>query len=89
MLTIAVGKAINLSVKEEDISTSHPLPSYNSDAPPKIIVKFTRKDVRNVYYASRRKFIRVKGERVAGSRCNRASKQLHLRVSDTFQEEAL
>ena len=53
---IAVGKAINVS----DISTSHPLPSYNSDAPPKIIVKFTRRDVRNVYYASRRKLIKIK-----------------------------
>ena len=56
-IVIAVGKAINVSVKEEDISTSHPLPSYNSGAPPKIIVKFTRRDVRNVYYASRRKLI--------------------------------
>ena len=36
-IVIAVGKAINVSVKEEDISTSHPLSSYNSDAPPKII----------------------------------------------------
>lgn len=55
-IVIAVGKAINVS----DISTSHPLPSYNSDAPPKIIVKFTRRDVRNVYYASRRKLIKIK-----------------------------
>ena len=28
-IVIAIGKAINISVKEEDISTSHPLPSYN------------------------------------------------------------
>ena len=49
-IVIAVGKA-------KDISTSHPLPSYNSDAPPKIIVKFTPRDGRNVYYASRRKLI--------------------------------
>ena len=40
-IVIAVGKVINVPVKEEDISTSHPLPFYNSDAPPKIIVKFT------------------------------------------------
>ena len=59
-IVIAVGKAINASVNEEDISTSHPLPSYNSDAPPKIIVKFTRRDVRNVYYANRRKLIKIK-----------------------------
>ena len=59
-IVITFGKAINVSVNEEDISTSHPLPSYNSDAPPKIIVKFTRRDVRNVYYASRRKLIKIK-----------------------------
>lgn len=59
-IVIAVGKAINVSIKEEDISTSHPLPSYNSDAPPKSIVKFTRRDVRNVYYANRRKLFKIK-----------------------------
>ena len=32
-IVIAVGKAINVPAKEEDISTSHPLPSYNSDVP--------------------------------------------------------
>ena len=57
---MAVGKAIDVSIKEEDISTSHPLPSYNSDAPPKIIVKFTRRDVRNAFYANRRKLIKIK-----------------------------
>jgi len=50
---------INISVKEEDISTSHPLQSYNSDAPPKIILKFTRKDVRNVFYANRTKLTKI------------------------------
>ena len=59
-IVIAVGKAINVPVKEEDISTSHPLPSYNSDASPKIIVKFTRRDVRNVFYANRRKLIKIR-----------------------------
>lgn len=39
-IIMAVGKVINISVKEEDISTSHPLQSYNSDAPPKITLKF-------------------------------------------------
>ena len=59
-IVIAVGKAINVSVKEEDISTSHPLPSYNSDALTKIIVKFTRRDVRNVFYANRRKLFKIR-----------------------------
>jgi len=56
---LAVGKVINISVKEEDISTSHPLQSYNSDTPSKIILKFTRKDVRNVFYANQRKLMKI------------------------------
>ena len=59
-IVIAVGKVINVSVKEDDISASHPLPSCNSDAPPKIIVKFTRRDVRNVFYANRRKLVKTR-----------------------------
>ena len=59
-IVIAVGKAINVPVKQEDVSTSHLLPSYNSDAPPKIIVKFTRRDVRNVFYANRRQIFKIR-----------------------------
>ena len=59
-IVIAVGKAINVSVKEEDISTSHPLPSYKSDAPATIIVKFTCRDVCNVFYANRRKLFKIR-----------------------------
>jgi len=43
-IVIAVGRAIDVPVKEPDISTSHPLPSYNSDTPTRIMVKFTRRD---------------------------------------------
>ena len=46
-LVMAVGQAIGVQVKEGDISTSHPLPIFKEDAPPKIIVKFTRRDMRN------------------------------------------
>ena len=56
-LVMAVGQAIGVQVKEEDLSTSHPLPSFKEDAPPKIIVKFTRRDTRNSFYANRRKLI--------------------------------
>ena len=54
---MAVGQAIGVQVKEEDISTSHTLPTFKEDAPPKIIVKFTRRDTRNSFYANRRKLI--------------------------------
>ena len=56
-LVMAVGQAIGVQVKEEDISTSHTLPTFKEDAPPKIIVKFTRRDTRNSFYANRRKLI--------------------------------
>ena len=56
-LVMAVGQAIGVQVKEEDISTSCPLPTFKEDAPPKIIVKFTRRDVRNSFYTNRRKVI--------------------------------
>ncbi|CAH3013802.1 unnamed protein product [Porites evermanni] len=41
-----------VQVKEGDISTSHPLPTFKEDAPPKIIVKFTRRDMRNSFYTN-------------------------------------
>ena len=56
-LVMAVGQTIGVQVKEEDISTSHPLPTFKKDAPPKIIVKFTRRDMRNRFYTNRRKLI--------------------------------
>ena len=56
-LVTAVGQAIGAQVKEEDTSTSYPLPTFKEDAPPKIIVKFTRRDIRNNFYTNRRKLI--------------------------------
>ena len=56
-LVMAVRQTIGVQVKEEDISTSHPLPTFREDAPPKIIVKFTRRDTRNSFYTDRRKLI--------------------------------
>ena len=56
-LVMAVGQVIGVQVKEEDISTSHPLPTLKEDAQPKIIVKFTRRDTRNSFYTNRKKLI--------------------------------
>jgi len=44
----------------EEISTAHQIPSYKAEAPPKIIVKFTRRDTRNRFYGSRRKLANKK-----------------------------
>ena len=56
-LVMAVGQAIGVQVKEEGLSTSHPLPTFIKDAPLKIIFKFTRRDTRNSFYTNRRKLI--------------------------------
>ena len=44
----SVGNAIDVSVSDMDISVSHPIPSFNTTAPPKIIVKFTRREIRDL-----------------------------------------
>jgi 6-pyruvoyl-tetrahydropterin synthase len=49
----SVGKAIGVAVSQNDISITHPIPSYNRNAPPKIIVKFTPREVRNKFYSNR------------------------------------
>ena len=39
----------------EEISIARQIPTYKEDAPPKVIVKFARRDIRNRFYGSRRK----------------------------------
>ena len=56
-IVMEIGQVIEVPIKEEDISTSHSLPPFSSDTPPKIIVKFTRRDTRNAFYVNRRKLI--------------------------------
>lgn len=58
----SVGKAIGVPVTREDISITHPIPSFNAEAPPKFIVKFTRRDVRNKFYGSRKKLASKKAK---------------------------
>ena len=50
----SIGKVLNFSVTENDISVADPLPSYKKDALLKLIVKFTRTNVRNEFYAKRK-----------------------------------
>ena len=56
----SVGKVIDVSVNEQDISIAHPISSYNVAAPPKIIVKFTRRSVIKIFYSNRRKLANKK-----------------------------
>jgi hypothetical protein len=54
-------------VTDADISIAHPLPTY-SNGPPKIIVKFTRRSVRNKFYANRKKLYGVETKDLPTSR---------------------
>ena len=49
----SVENAIDVSVSDMDILVSHPIPSFNTTAPPKIIVKFTRREIRDRFYYHR------------------------------------
>ena len=59
-IVTSIGKAIGVPIAKEEISTVHRVPSYKADAPPKIIVKFTRRDMRNRFYGYRRKLANKK-----------------------------
>ena len=53
-ITKSIGEAMGMTISDADISTAHPIPSYNKDAAPKNIVKFTRRDTHNMLYNNRR-----------------------------------
>lgn len=41
----SIGKVLNVNATGADISIAHPLPSYKKEALPKLIVKFTHRNV--------------------------------------------
>ena len=43
---------MGMDLGDEDISTAHPLPTFNQAADSKLIVKFTRRAARDEFYAS-------------------------------------
>lgn len=51
----SIAEALDVEVSQSEISTAHPLPRYKRDLPPKFIVKFTRRDVKNNIYSKRSK----------------------------------
>ena len=51
-----VGKLAGVEIEDADISTSHRLPvNPKKQLPPSIIVKFSRRDVRNQLYSAKKK----------------------------------
>ena len=53
---------IGVPLQDNDISIAHPIPTYKVGAPPKLIVKFTRRSVRDKSYLNRRKLARKKAK---------------------------
>ena len=53
---------IGIPLQDNDISIAHPIPTYKVGAPPKLIVKFTRRSVRDKFYLNRRKLARKKAK---------------------------
>ena len=53
---------IGVPLQDNDISIAHPIPTYKVGAPPKLIVKFTRRSVRDKFYLNRRKLARKKAK---------------------------
>ena len=58
--------AIDVSVSDMDISVTHPIPSFNTTAPPKITVKFTRREIRDRFYYNRKKLARKQIKGISG-----------------------
>lgn len=70
-----------MRLEEEDISTSHPLPS-------KIVVKFTRRDVSDRFYSNRSKLAGNKIKDLPDIAVDSTS-PVYLVVVDTLQKEVI
>ena len=57
-----IGDVIGVPLEDNDISIAHPIPTNKVGAPPNLIVKFTRRSVRNQFYSNRRKLARKKAK---------------------------
>ena len=51
-IATSIGAVIGFPTEKEEISIAHQIPTYKENAPPKIIVEFTRRDTRNRFYHS-------------------------------------
>ena len=63
-LVKTIGKEMGMDLGDEYISTAHPLPTFNQATDSKLIVKFTRRAVRDEFYASRKEVARKKARSI-------------------------
>ena len=62
----SVGNATGVAVSDMDISVTHPIPSFNTAAPPKIIVKFTKREACDRFYSNRKNLARKQIKDIPG-----------------------
>ena len=65
-IVTTIGNVIGMPVSDTDISVTKPIPSYNAAALPKIIVKFTRREIRDRFCSSRKKLARKQIKDIPG-----------------------
>ena len=65
-LVKAFGKDMQVDLKDDDISTAHPIPKYEKSADENIFVKLTRRDDRDEFYSNRKK---VAGREASSLKC--------------------
>ena len=53
-IVLSLGNEMGLELDKEDISTAHVLPTFDKGKDDKMIVKFTRRSVRNDFYGNRK-----------------------------------
>ena len=61
-IVLSLGNEMGLELDKEDISTAHVLPTFDKGKDDKMIVKFTRRSVRNDFYGNRKE---VAGSKVS------------------------
>jgi small-conductance mechanosensitive channel len=54
-IVVSLSEEMGIKIDDRDISTAHVLPTYNKNKDKKIIVKFTRRDIKNEFYTNRKK----------------------------------
>lgn len=77
----SIGNAIGVAVSDTDISVTHSIPSFNTAAPPKIIVKFTRREVRDHFYSNCKNLARKQIKDIPGLRSDGCG---HVYISESL-----
>ena len=87
-IVLSLGNEMGLELDKEDISTAHVLPTFDKGKDDKMIVKFTRRSVRNDFYGNRKE---VAGSKVSSisSLAKESDKKVYISESLTPSKKKL